>query len=234
MKRSITSNLDIKFISEEEISEIIFKKLLDEETFCFVFLNTNVLFRLIFDEEFRKSFPQNTIFVPSSKFVGFIISNLIDHKSHSTIRESSCIFKVLKTISDYHYRVLVVEKSDSIVSKFKKNFRSSLRDSSLNIIGIYNIFGRRVKDKKIETMRKIEPDITIVGRNIPKVVKLLAKDKKLLKDSSFVFSSDGIRVIAGVGGFELFLEKIKMFFESIIIVLWFLFKKIGKVLKGGK
>lgn len=227
--------LNIKYLKEDEISEVIFRKLLDKQKFSIMFLDTNLMYHLLVDKEFIKSLPQDIIIIPSSKFVSFIISNLINsNNTHNTlpVRESSTLFKGLRNISDYNYRILVIERNDRIASRFKKHIISSIRDSDLNIIGIYNIFSPRMRNQKIETIRKIEPDVTIVGSNIVRLVKLLHKDKKILNQSSLIFSNNGVKIIAG---FSSILEAFRLplkFLQSTFILLWFVKEKIVLLFRG--
>ncbi|MCX8028398.1 MAG: hypothetical protein N2712_00165 [Brevinematales bacterium] len=229
---------NVSFLTEEEISEMVFRKLLDKKNFTLLLLDTNLLYSFIFDNDFNKSLPENTIIVPSTKFSKFIVSRLLNSKPTAIIREPSTVFKLIRSISDYHYRILIIERNEKIVLKFKKNIKSSLRDSSLNIIGIYNIFGYKNRSEKMETMRKILPDLTIVGTSIVKFVKFLKKDsdtygdKKLLKESSIIFSSRGVKGIAGVGGILQVLVDLRNFLKSIPIFLWLLKEEIARLLRG--
>lgn len=234
MNTRILQTLNIKYLKEEEISELIFRKLLDKQRFSIIFLDANLMYRLLVDREFFKSLPQDGIIIPSSKFVSFIISNLINTDTIQPVRESSTLFKSLRSISDYNYRILVVEKNEKIASRFKKHITSSIRDSDLNIIGIYNVFSNRMKNQKIETIRKIEPDITIVGSDIVRFAKLLSKDKKLLNRSSIIFSNSGVKIIAGFSSiFEVFRTVLKLL-QSFVIILWFVKEKIVLLFRGRK
>lgn len=224
-------DINIHFLKEEDISEMVFKKLIDKENFSILFLDTRLFCRIVFDKEFRNSLPKDTILVPSSKIVAFILIKLLKLKSGNTIRESSCIFKTLKSISDYPYRILVIESTDKIVSRFKKNIMATLRGASFNIVGIYSVFFGKGKQQKIETVKKIEPDIAIVGDNIVRFVKLISKNKDMLKNASFIFSMNGIKVIAGVGGIRRILGKIISFMEFFVVFGWFVFKVISNLFR---
>lgn len=226
MRITKIEDLNLRFLQEDEIAEMVFRNLIDKKKFSILFLNTRLFCRILFDREFRVALPKDTILVPSSKIVAFVLEKLLKLKNRNSIKESSCIFKTLKLISDYPYRILVVESTDKIVARFKKHVMSTLRDASFNIVGIYSIFFGRDRKQKIETVRKIEPDIALVGDNIVKFVKLVAKNKDMLKESSFVFSLNGMKVIAGVGGIRRALSKIIAFFESFVILGWFVSKSI--------
>lgn len=214
----------IKFLSEEEISEIVFRKLLDREKFSILFVNTKVLYHLILDREFRSVIPSNTLFIPSSRFVSFVVSNLAKLKENTPVRESSAIFRMLKAISDYHYRVLLVGRSGKVVSKFKKHISSSIRDSSFNLVGIFGILSKRTRQQKMETMKKMEPDITIVGGNIVKLLKLMRKNG-FSDNFSLVLASEGVGVIAGVDGVGGLFRRIEVLLKGVIVLLWFIKEK---------
>ncbi|MEN2998332.1 MAG: WecB/TagA/CpsF family glycosyltransferase [Brevinematia bacterium] len=234
MKKTNFWSADIRFLSEEEISEKVFKNLLTKEKFSILFLEPNTMYHLLFDREFQNALLPHTIFVPSSKFIASLVGNLKESNNVTYVKESSAIFRSLRHISDYHYRILLIDSSDKIVSRFKKNINSSIRGSSLNIIGIHNIYTKKHKNQKIETIRKIEPDIAIVGDNVIKFIKLIHKDRELLKNSSLIFSNSGVKIIAGSFGIKTIFSKAKRFLESVMIFLWFLKERILITLRGKK
>ncbi|MFN4244877.1 MAG: hypothetical protein ACK4F9_01835 [Brevinematia bacterium] len=227
MGNDILNTLNIKFMNDEEISETVLRKLINKEKFLFIFLNIEIFYKILTDKEFKNSLKDFTIIV-SSKFVGFIISKLEHLRNYHITKESSCIFRILKSISDYHYRIFVIEKSSKVVSRFKKNIYSSINSSSLNIIGTYNTWNKKNRMQKIETLKKMEPDITIVGSDITKFIKIFKKDEKLLKNFSFIFSNSGLKVISGVSRNSL-TRSVKTFFEAVIIFFWFLLQKISEI-----
>ena len=124
----------------------------------------------------------------------------------------------------------MIEKSNRIVSRFKKNINSSIRGSSLNIIGTYNTWNQKNRAQKIETLKKIEPDITIIGNNVVKFIKMLKKDNKTFNSSSFIFSTEGLKVIAGTRRKDFF-GILKLVFETGVILFWFLFQKISHLIR---
>lgn len=231
MEKFSLQNSNIKFLSDDEISEMVFKKLIDRDKFSLLFLDIRMFCRFLFDKDFRTYLPSNTILVPSSRVVSFVLVKVLKLKSGEYLKESSCIFKTLRAISDYPYRILVVESSDKVVSRFKKNIMASLRDASFNIIGIYSIFYGKSKLQKIETIKKIEPDIAIVGDNVVKFIKLMSRNKDMLRNASFIFSLNGVKVIAGVGGLKRVFGKVISFFEFFVVFGWFVYKILSDLFR---
>ncbi|MGC8766211.1 MAG: WecB/TagA/CpsF family glycosyltransferase [Brevinematia bacterium] len=232
MHKTKIYDIELSQITEEELSEIALLRLIEKKRFSVVFVNTNIFFRLIFDKNFRKVLKEYELILPSSGFISGILSNLLE-VNFLKIKESSCIFRILRKISDYNYRILIVGKDEKMVSKFKKNILSSMHFSLANIIGIYNIYDKRETSKKLETIRKLEPDIIVFGDKITKHLKFFGKNPDIVKKSSLIFSNSGVKVISGTG-FET--VKVLNFFTNIfqgsVILLWFLFKKLKKIIRG--
>ena len=83
MKKNILDTLNIQIISEEEISEIVFRKLINKEKFLFLFTNTSVFYHILTDKEFRNNLNEVTLII-SSKFLNFVISKLKNTKNSHT------------------------------------------------------------------------------------------------------------------------------------------------------
>lgn len=229
----VANVLDIAFsnVTEEELSETVLLRLVQKEKLSIVFVNTKMFFHLIFNGNFRKIVGKYEFIVPSSGFISFILSKLTGTDFHK-VKESSCLFRIVRKISDYNYRILLIGKNEKMVTKFKKNISSSIPSLLANIVGIYDIYNKKTSNKKLEAIRKIEPDIIIFGDRVIKHLKFFHKKREIILSSSLIFSSNGAKVISGIG-FER--EKILNFFtnlfEGFIIVLWFAYKKLSKFIE---
>lgn len=235
MEQVNIKGVKISLLSEEEIAEKVLKNLIDKSKFYLLFINTNVFFHILFDKEFREIIKKYDFLIIASNFIKFIISKIKKININHTIRESSTLFKILKNISDYYYRILVVDKSKKTVTKFKKHINLTFQNMESNLICLYDIFDNKGKKERIKTITKLEPDIVIFSNRIIKTSKFLNSNKSLLKNSSIIFSSKGVKIIAGLFNiFSKIIELIKTFLQSILIIIWFFKEEILQLLKNWK
>jgi len=226
MKEFIIKEILILCFSEEEISELAFRKLLDKDRFFIIFADAKVLFNLIYSDEYRK-LVSGKLIIPSSKIFGFVAKLLFGVSDVSVAKESSTIFKVIKNISDYYYRVAVIASSDKMASKFKNNLKLSFPEMKLNIMGLSKILSKHKHKERIEMLKKLEPNLIIFDTASFKFIRFINKNKELFEDASIIMSSRGVELISGVRNIlGSIIEATKRFFSWVFVVLWVLKEKI--------
>ncbi len=227
MKEFIIKKIKFSCLHDEEVSELVFRKLLDKDKFFIIFADAKVLFNIIYIDEYRKLVSGKMI-VPSSKLFGFVTRLLFGVNDISIVKESSTLFKVIKNISDYYYRIAVVASNEKMASKFKNNLKLSFPEMKLNIVGLSRILSKHKHKERIEMLKKLKPNLVIFDTVSFKFVKFINKnDKELFQEYSVIMSSRGVELISGVRNVvDNVIEVTKRFLSWVFVALWVLKEKV--------
>jgi len=225
MKEFVIKGITISFLTEEEISEFVFRGLLDKKKFFMIFADSRVLYNIIYNREYRKLL-ENKIVIPSSKVFSFVSGLLFGVKDVKIVKESSTIFKIIRNISDYYYRLAVVSGSEKETLRFKNNLKLNFPEMKLNMIGFNKIFGKYKHKEKIEILKKFEPNLAIFDTVSLNFVGFIEKNKDLFAKTSVIMSGRGVKIISGVRHtFRDSLNMLKCAFSYVFISFWVLKEK---------